>query len=74
MEANAVKDRLLPLGIGGAGLAAVCCLTPFLPWLFSLLEISGALGYVYRDDVLLPVLAGFLILTGYSLWRRKRTK
>lgn len=69
-----MKDWLLPLGIGGAGLAAVCCLTPFLPWLFSLLGISGALGYVYRDDVLLPVLAGFLILTGYALWRRRRAK
>ena len=69
-----MKGWLLPLSLGGAGLAAVCCLTPFLPWLFSLLGISSALGYVYRDDVLLPILAGFLILTGYALWRRKRTK
>ena len=69
-----VKGWLLVLSLGGAGLAAVCCLTPFLPWLFSLLGISGALGYVYRDDVLLPILAGFLILTGYALWQRRRTK
>lgn len=74
VQAIQMKGWLLPLSIGGAGLAAVCCLTPFLPWLFSLLGISGALGYVYRDDVLLPILAGFLILTGYALWRRKRTK
>jgi mercuric ion transport protein len=74
VQAIQMKGWLLPLGLGGAGLAAVCCLTPFLPWLFSLLGISGALGYVYRDDVLLPILAGFLILTGYALWRRKRTK
>lgn len=74
LEANTMKDSLLPIGIGGAGFAAVCCLTPFLPWLFSLLGISGALGYIYRDDVLLPILAGFLILTGYALWRSKRTK
>ncbi len=69
-----MKGWLLPLGIGGAGLATICCLTPILPWLFSLLGISSALGYVYRDDVLLPILAGFLILTGYALWRRRRTK
>ena len=52
-----MKGWLLPLGLGGAGLAALCCFTPLLPWLFSLLGISGALGYVYRDDVLLPILA-----------------
>ena len=69
-----MKDWLLPLSLGGAGLAAVCCLTAFLPWLFSLLGISGALRYVYRDDVLLPILAGFLILTGYAIWRRRRAK
>ena len=69
-----MKGWLLPVSLGGAGLAAVCCLTPFLPWLFGTLGISGALSYVYRDDVLLPVLAGFLILSGYALWRRKRTK
>ena len=74
VQAIRVKGWLLPLSLGGAGLAAVRCLTPFLPWLFSLLGISGALRYVYRDDVLLPILAGFLILTGYALWRRKRTK
>ena len=69
-----MKGWLLPLSLGGAGLAAVCCMTHFLPWLFSLLGISGALGYVYRDDVLLPILAGFLILTGYALWQRRRAK
>ncbi len=74
VQAVPMKSWLLSLGLGGTGLAAICCLTPFLPWLFSLLGISGALGYVYRDDVLLPILAGFLLLTGYALWRRKRTK
>ena len=69
-----MRSLLLTLGLGGSGIAAVCCMTPFLPWLFTLLGISGVLGYVYRDDVLLPILAGFLILTGYALWRRKPTK
>ncbi|MBM2578161.1 mercury resistance system transport protein MerF [Jannaschia sp. Os4] len=69
-----MMDRLLALGLGGLGLAALCCFTPLLPWLLGILGLSGALGYVYRDDVLLAVLAGFLILTGYALWRRRRTK
>ncbi|WP_416543752.1 MULTISPECIES: mercury resistance system transport protein MerF [Phaeobacter] len=69
-----MRGWLLPLSLGGSGLAAVCCLTPFLPWLFSLFGISGAFGYVYRDDVLLLILAGFLLLTGYAQWRRKQTK
>ena len=74
MEVHGMRDRFLSLGLGGTALAALCCLTPLLPWLFSLLGIGGALGYVYRDDVLFPVLAGFLILTGYALWRSRRTK
>ncbi|MEL6828237.1 MAG: mercury resistance system transport protein MerF [Pseudomonadota bacterium] len=36
--------------------------------------LGGWLGYVYRDDVLLPLLAGFLVLTGYGLWLRKQAK
>lgn len=65
---------LVIFGISGSLLAAICCATPLLPWLFSALGISGMLGYIYRDDVLLPILAGFLILTGYALWRDRRTK
>ncbi|MAQ84183.1 MAG: hypothetical protein CMH12_13235 [Maritimibacter sp.] len=67
-------SSLAGLGLAGSALAAACCVTPLLPWLFSILGISGALGYVYRDDVLLPLLAGFLLLTGYALWRRKQQK
>ena len=69
-----MKRWLLPVGLGGAGLAALCCFTPFLPWLFSALGISGALGYVYRDDVLLPILGLFLAIVGYSLWQRRADK
>ena len=69
-----MKRWLLPVSLGGAGLAAVCCFPPLLPWLFSALGISGALGYVYRDDVLLPILGLFLAIVGYSLWQRRADK
>lgn len=64
-----MKSKLLALGLGGAILAALCCFTPFLPFILTALGLSSLLAYVYTDAVLLPILAGFLILTGYALWR-----
>jgi mercuric ion transport protein len=72
MEADAVKSKLLALGFGGTVLAALCCFTPLLPIVLTALGLTGLLGALYSDAVLLPILAGFLILTGYALWRQKR--
>lgn len=69
-----MKGWLLPTSLGDAGLAAMCCLTLFLSGLVSRLGISGVLVYAYRDDILLPILAVFLILTGYALWQRRQAK
>lgn len=66
-----MKNILLFFGLGGSALAVLCCVTPFLPWLLAGLGLSGLIGYVYADTVLFPVLAGFLLLTGYALWRRR---
>ena len=65
---------LLPLGLVGSALAALCCFTPLLPWVLGALGLSGLTSALYRDAVLLPLLAFFLLLTGYALWRRRRTK
>ncbi|MGI9393444.1 MAG: mercury resistance system transport protein MerF [Boseongicola sp.] len=62
------------MGIGGSGLAALCCFTPFLPWFLGGLGLSSALGFIYSDAVLLPALAFFLLLTGYAVWRRNQIK
>ena len=62
------------VGVGGAIVAAICCVTPLLPWLLSAVGLSGMIGYVYRDDVLLPLVAVFLAIAGYGLWRRRQTK
>ena len=67
-----MKDKLLGVGIIGTVVAALCCFTPILAWTLSAVGLSGAIGYVYRDDVLLPLMAFFLVITGYAQWRRKR--
>lgn len=69
-----MNSGLLATGIVGTVVALLCCVTPFLPWMLSAIGLSGVIGYVYRDDVLLPLAAFFLVLTGVALWRRRRTK
>ncbi|MDZ7711289.1 MAG: mercury resistance system transport protein MerF [Roseovarius sp.] len=69
-----MKDWLLGLGLGGTAFTALCCVTPLLPWLLGALGLSGLTGMLYRDSVLLPLLAVFLILTGAALWHRKHRK
>lgn len=68
-----MKDKLLGVGIIGTIVAALCCFTPILAWTLSAIGLSVVIGHVYRDDVLLPLMAVFLAITGYVLWRRKRT-
>lgn len=68
-ESVSVARKLLRVGIGGTLLTALCCFTPVLVWLLAALGLSAAVGVL--DWVLLPALAGFVILTGYALWRRR---
>ena len=67
-----MKNKLLVFGIGGTLLAALCCFTPLLPIVLTALGLTGLLGVLYNDAVLLPILAGFLILTGYAVWQRRK--
>ena len=69
-----MTHKLLTVGLVGSFTAGLCCVTPFLPWLLSAIGLSGLTGYIYRDSVLLPLLAFFLVLTGYAIWRLKRAK
>ena len=66
-----MKSKLLALGIGGSVFTALCCFTPLLPIVLTAPGLTGLLGMLYNDAVLIPLLAGFLILTGYALWRQK---
>ena len=67
-----MKNKLLAFGIGGTVLAALCCFTPLLPIVLTAFGLTGLLGVIYNDAILLPILAGFLILTGYAIWQRRQ--
>lgn len=65
-----MKDAtILKTGIIGSVVAAICCFTPVLVILLGIAGLSAWLGWI--DVVLLPVLAMFLGLTAYGLWRRR---
>lgn len=66
-----MADWRLRLGLGGTVVTALCCETPLLPWVLGALGLSGLVGVLHRDAVLLPFLAGFVIFTGAVLWRRR---
>ena len=63
--------NLLRTGIVGSVVTALCCVTPILVIGFGVLGLSAAVGWL--DFVLFPLLAGFLGLTGYALYRRRQT-
>ncbi|MCR9195942.1 MAG: mercury resistance system transport protein MerF [Hyphomonas sp.] len=64
-----MKNKLVATGVIGAAIAAVCCFTPFLAIALPAVGLGGLLAYVYNDAVLLPVLAIFLAIAGYGLWK-----
>ncbi len=66
------EKRLLKIGVVGAIVAALCCLTPVLVLLLGAIGLSALVGGL--DFVLLPALALFLALTIYAgirLWRAR---
>ena len=66
-----MNDRkLFRIGALGTLVVALCCLTPVLVVLLGLLGLSALTGWL--DIVLLPLLAGFVGITLYALWRRQR--
>lgn len=65
-----MKDKLLKTGVIGTVIAALCCFTPLLIGLFSVVGLSAVAGYL--DYVLMPALAMFVLITIYALIRRAR--
>jgi mercuric ion transport protein len=64
------EKSLLKIGIVGAVVTALCCVTPVLVILFGVLGLSALVGQL--DLVLFPVFGLFITLTFYALWRRRR--
>jgi len=52
-------------------IVALCCVTPILVVAVSALGLAAIVGWL--DFVLFPMLAGFLGLTGYALYRQRRS-
>lgn len=63
------RQALLKTGIIGSVVAAICCFTPVLVWLFAVLGIAALTGYL--DYVLFPALAIFLAITAYAFFFKK---
>lgn len=60
---------VLKVGVVGTVVAALCCFTPILVFLFGFVGLSAVVGYL--DVVLLPALAVFVLITLYALWRKR---
>ena len=61
---------LLYTGAAGSVIAAICCFTPALVLLLGVIGLSAWVGWL--DYVLFPMLAFFLGLTGYALYRLRQ--
>ena len=62
----------LKMGIIGSLVAALCCFTPILVVLLSVLGLGWFTGYL--DYILFPVLFIFLGLTVYGYYRQSKAK
>ena len=66
------RDRWFALGIVGAIVSCLACLTPVAVIALGAIGLGAWTGHL--DAVLLPVLAGFVGLIAYRYWiRRRRT-
>ena len=61
-------SQLLRVGIIGSVITALCCFTPLLVFLLGAIGMSAIVGVL--DFVLFPLLAIFIGITGYALWKR----
>jgi len=66
------SDKLLRTGVIGSVIVLICCFTPVLVIVFGAVGLSAWVGGL--DAVLFPLLAVFLALKGYALWKRKATQ
>lgn len=63
------NQTLLKTGVAGTVVTALCCATPILVILFSVLGLSAWVGWL--DYILIPALVVFIVITIYALHRRR---
>jgi len=63
------QRKLLRFGVVGTIIATLCCFTPVLVIVLSVIGLAGIIGYL--DYVLFPALAFFIGLSVYALSRNK---
>ena len=63
------NNRLFKVGVVGSILSALCCFTPVLVVVFGAVGLSSMLGLI--DYMVLPALAGFVLLTMYAVLKKK---
>lgn len=67
------RDRWLVLGIIGAVLSCLACLTPVAVLMFGAIGLGAWTGRL--DVILLLLLIGFVVLAAYRYWiARRRTR
>ncbi|WP_366942105.1 mercury resistance system transport protein MerF [uncultured Litoreibacter sp.] len=68
-----MKNRtLIGVGLSGAVLAIICCVTPLLPLVLGAIGLGGLIAYVYTDAVLFSVAGAFLLVAAFGVWRNQR--
>jgi mercuric ion transport protein len=60
-----MKNKLRKTGIVGTIVITICCFTPFLVWVLSVVGLASLVAYL--DIVILPLLAFFIVLLSAGL-------
>jgi mercuric ion transport protein len=66
------RDRWFALGVVGAALACLACLTPVAVLVLGAIGLGAWTGRL--DVALLPLLAGFVALAAYRHYMRRRAR
>ena len=71
-DTHYARNRLVLFGGLGAGVAALCCFTPLLVWVFAALGLAGLTALI--DIVLLPLLGIALIAVYVGVRQVRRAR
>ena len=68
-------ERLLTRGGAfGVILGVLCCFTPLLPIVLGAAGMTGVLGVIYADAILLPFVALSFVAMAAGIWLKRKTR